>query len=642
MPHPLAPPFSRRDLDDALRFSGVGVFAWDIEAGTITWSDTLHELFGFNPGDFGGDLSAYQQCIHPDDRARVMQVVTQALERATEYTLTHRIVRRNDGQIRHVECRGGVLSSPQGRPLRMTGSVVDVTPRIESEERAREHEEITALLNELASDYVYIVDLTAPSLAPSAVAGSFARLTGYEPEEVAALGGWLQIVHPEDREALSRDLGAGLGPQPFISEYRIYTKAGDLRWLRDHVRPQLNASGDVVRLVGGVIDITEPRALEDRVRAAQRVEAVAQLAGTVAHDFNNLLTIIYGAAAQLVREDDARSAQAFSALTTATERAAELSRGLLAMGPRPARPPRPLELRTAMTEIEPLLRRAVGEASLSFALPDRPCRVFADSGQLQLVLLNLLINAAQASNQGNIQVRVQTRDLKPEDPARPPELNPGSYGLIEVSDDGPGIPADLLPQIFDPFVTSRPSGTGLGLAIARNIVHRHDGALTAQSSPGTGATFTVYLPSACASRTRPAKRGARITNGGTECVLLIEPDPWLREQTQRGLAALGYRVHAAPDPCLALELPWADLEQAALVLADETADPHPDSPLICALRKRDMVPPILTMTHPRGTQGGRHDPAAHTVAKPFTISGLARRIRDVLDAVQPNPLSGRP
>lgn len=626
----LGPPFTRRDLDIALELSGVGVFAWDIRAGTVIWSETLHRLFGFEPGGFDGELQTYQACIHPEDRTRVMQVISQALESRSDYTLTHRIIRRCDEVVRHIECRGGVQCSSDGTPERMTGSVVDVTERVLAEERARQHDEITALLNELATDYVYDVDLMAPTLAPVAVAGSFARLTGYQPEEIAERGGWLQIVHPEDRETLSRELGDRLGTNPFVSEYRIITAGGQIRWLRDHVRPQTDASGKVVRLLGGVQDITENRLLEERIRAAQRVEAVAQLAGTVAHDFNNLLTIIYGAAMQLVRDEPEANAEAFAALTTATERAAELSRGLLAMGPKPARSPRPVDLHSALGEVRPLLHRAVGSASLELVPPGEPCTVLVEPGQLHLVLLNLLINAAQAPGTSQITLRMGKRQLSDRDPGRPPELAPGTYGVIEVSDNGQGIPTEILPQIFDPFVTSRPGGTGLGLSIARGIVHRHHGALTARSKVGEGATFSIFLPCSCDNAQRPEPpRGARITDGGSECVLLIEPDSVLRATLQEELGALGYRVLCASDPEQALCLPRAELDRAALVIADEHAAPRPDSPLERAFHQRPTRPQILTMTGPDSAGG-----SALSVSKPFTIPGLARRIRDALDAAR--------
>ncbi len=633
------PNFSRRDLEGALEASGVGIWAWDIASGRVFWTPQLERMFGFAVGGYDGTFEAYEGCIAPEDRARVVGIIEGAMVTRSGYFISHRILRRDTGQLRYVECRGGVEVGDDGQPVRMTGTVLDVTTRREAEERLRHTDEVTRLLNDLASDYVYSVDLTAPRPVPDVVAGSFQRVTGYGPAEVEARGGWMQVVHPEDRVQLEGMLADGLSSQPIILEYRIVTPSGDVRWLRDHMRPQSDATGAVIRLVGGVKDITEQRRLEEQVRQGQKMEALARLAGGVAHDFNNLLTVIYGSVGilQATPRPD-RDAAAIEAIATSAERAAELTQGLLALGRRQVGSPRAVSLGDALIRSRTLLERSLATGSrLELGEVPRDCTVRVDPGQLQLVLLNLVVNAGHAVGAGGV-VRVEGRqvDFGVEGAGRPPELTPGRYGAIVVHDDGEGIPPEVLPRIFEPFFTTNRQGTGLGLAISHGIVSQHHGAMTVRSQPGKGTTFTVYLPvtnDLPSGETAPAP--LRLSGGGDEGVLVVEDEPHLRALVVRVLRDLGYAVVEAGSGPEALAIPAAVRASVSLLLSDVQMPGMDGVSLARALREERPELAVLLMSGYAADHGAMREIASGAfpfLAKPFTPTGLANKVREVLDA----------
>ncbi|MEW5742950.1 MAG: PAS domain-containing protein [Myxococcota bacterium] len=640
MPSPSDQAFSRQDLEAALEASQVGIWAWDVPSNRVSWTAQLERLFGFEVGTYDGSLDTYVGCIFPDDRARVLGSIQAALEKRDDYLVRHRVVRKSDGKVLAVECRGRVELGTDGKPLRMTGTVMDVTARQEAEVQLAEHSEVNRLLNDLGSDYVYAVNLEGQTMVPSIVAGSFERVTTFTPDEVAQRGGWFEIVHPDDRRALVERASSGLGDRPFISEYRILTRDGDIRWLRDHVRPQVDAQGRAVRLIGGVKDITDRRRLEEQAQQAQKMEALARLAGGVAHDFNNLLTVIFGGVGMLQltpRED--RDAEAVEAIITSAERAAELTRALLALGRRQLTVAKPTRLSEALAAARPLLEKSLSDTvRLEIADEAGDCTVRVDSGQLQLVLLNLAMNARDASVAGGV-VRLVAREveLKSGSASRPAELSAGRYGAVDVVDSGEGIAPEVLPRIFEPFFTTKPpgKGTGLGLAISHGIVNQLGGAIAVKSRLGQGTTFTVYLPVSERSAHSPAPaEPTRMHSGGSEAILLVEDEPRLRRLVARVLKDFGYAVTEAGSAEEALALGDEVHGKVALLLTDVRMPGMDGLSLSKTLRARWPALKVLLMSGYAPDEGVTEDLTSGVVpflSKPFTPDGLARRVRELLD-----------
>jgi PAS domain S-box-containing protein len=296
-------------------------------------------------------------------------------------------------------------------------------------------------------------------------------------------------------------------------------------------------------------DITDRRRLESQLRQSQKMEAIGQLAGGIAHDFNNILAAIMMQAdlASGAGEMPAETREMLDDIRAAAERAANLTRQLLAFSRRQVMQPRVLDLNEVVTNVTKMLQRILGEdIRLQFNLEPRPLMTRADAGMLDQVLLNLVVNARDAMpDGGSLTINTGTIVLSAEEAASIPDSKPGPHVLVGVTDTGSGIAPEHLPRIFEPFFTTKEpgKGTGLGLATVFGIVKQHGGALRVESDVGRGTTIEFILPAiepaaseAVAAVTRPAPRG------GTETVLLVEDDPAVRMLTRMVLETKGYRV----------------------------------------------------------------------------------------------------
>jgi two-component system, cell cycle sensor histidine kinase and response regulator CckA len=356
-------------------------------------------------------------------------------------------------------------------------------------------------------------------------------------------------VHPEDRELVAAGLRDVMSTGHYGPiEHRILLPNGELRWVAASGVAQSGPSGDVVRVVGSVMEITHRRALEARLLEAQKLESIGRLAGGVAHDFNNMLTAILGNVdfASRVRSlDEIRPL--LDEIRVTAERSAALTAQLLAFARRQVIEPKVLDPNQLLKRLEPLLRRLLDErTTLTLRLEGR-AHVRVDASQLEQVVLNLITNARDSLSQGG-RVLLQTSDVTFEqnDPRRHPELAAGRYLAIIVTDNGSGIPPDALPQIFEPFFTTRRGGTGLGLATCYGIVKQSGGHIAVQNEPAGGASFSVFLPRVSATEPSPSEPAPVATNqAGGERVLLVEDEAVVRNIVARTLTRAGYRVAVA-------------------------------------------------------------------------------------------------
>ena len=382
--------------------------------------------------------------------------------------------------------------------------------------------------------------------------------------------------------------------------------------------------GEVIGVRGVSNDVTERHLLEEQLRQAQKLEAVGQLAGGVAHDFNNLLTAINGyteLALSEARQEEKRRGDLIEVLR-AGERAAALTRQLLAFSRKQVLQPEPVDVNQLITRTSWMLRRIIGEdIRLDLSLCSE-ASVYADRGQLEQVLLNLCVNARDAMTGGG-RIVIATSQVG---------TNGSSRVRITVSDTGEGIPPDILPHIFEPFFTTkdRGKGTGLGLATVYGVVQQSGGTIHVQSRLGEGSTFTIEFPSftgetvaASAADLSPAR--------GTERVLIVEDDAPVRLLAEQVLSRAGYRVSAAATAAEALAL---TRRQAFDLLLTDVVMPEMDG---CQLAER------ITAQHPRTQVLFMSGYAASVLAergiagappllqKPFTALGLTSAVRQALD-----------
>lgn len=380
---------------------------------------------------------------------------------------------------------------------------------------------------------------------------------------------WLETVMPEDQAAIGAMLTTPPTDHGMESEYRVLRPSGEMRWIRSRSSPVRDARGEVYRMVGVCEDITERKQLETQLRQGQKMEAIGRLAGGVAHDFNNLLTVIMGRIGLLRIQPNItpKIEESLREMELASERAARLTRQLLAFGRKQTLTMAVVNLNEVVAELSKLLRRLLREnIHMEVVVAPAPLWVRGDAGLLGQVLMNLVVNARDAMPHGGELIITTFRESGGGNGA---EQRVG----FRVEDTGTGIAEDVLPHIFEPFFTTKPmeQGSGLGLATAFGIMEQHHGVITAQNRPGGGASFVVLLapergPDGVFLTEEPAKTTAAASQG--ETILMVEDEEAVREIVEMALQTSGYTVLGAARGKEALAV-WArEKGRIDLVLTD--------------------------------------------------------------------------
>ena len=446
----------------------------------------------------------------------------------------------------------------------------------------------------------------------------------------------LRFVHPDDvpvvRTYTEKVLREGV---PVPAEYRIVRPDGAVRTIWGDGQVLRDEGGRPYKVIGAIQDVTERRALEDQLRQSQRMESIGRLAGGIAHDFNNLLQVILGNADIALRDPTRQTA--LVEIKMAAQRAAELTRQLLAFGRRQPFAPADLDLKELIGELTPLLRRMLGErVGVDFQHAAELAAVSADRGQIEQVLINLCINARDAMPDGG-KIAIRLDLLTPDERFRlhrPWAGGAARYAVMCVTDSGSGMEPEVRARAFEPFFTTKDagSGTGLGLAVVFGIVQQHRGEIEMESSPGGGTSVRVYLP-ALDHAPKPAPRSIEVmAPGGSETLLVVEDEVMVQKLVVNVLKGAGYRVLAARDGHEALRLFEREMDRISLVLVDMIMPGMSGRELE---RKMHAVRPKLHVLY---TTGYAADPVEiaelggeRVLYKPYDRNVLLNEIRAMLD-----------
>jgi PAS domain S-box-containing protein len=472
-------------------------------------------------------------------------------------------------------------------------------------------------------------------------------MLGYSVDEIG--GGtnrWRELIHHDDLARYKKEMNRvlAIGTEALHIEYRVHRKNGRYLTIKDDGHFLLDESGKVEHMVGFITDISEQRLLEEQLRQSQKMEAVGRLAGGLAHDFNNLLTVIKGYSRMVLDEprrkrEEENFREIVAHIDSAADRAAALTRHLLAFSRKQVLQPKVIDLNALMVNLDKMLRRLIGEdiAIVTVAAPNLGS-VKADPGQIELVIMNLVVNARDAMPKGGkLTLETANIELDAEYARDHDGVQPGRYVMLAVSDTGAGMDAQTLALIFEPFFTTKElgRGTGLGLSTVYGIVKQSGGHVWVYSEPGRGTTFKIYLARVdeAAEHLPKLKVSANVVRG-TETILLVEDNEQVRELTHSILTGSGYSVLVAENGPTVEKICAQHKEGIDLLLTDVVMPGISGREVAKQVTARWPGVKVLFMsgyTENSIIHHGVLDDGTFFLAKPFTPSALTNKVREVLD-----------
>jgi PAS domain S-box-containing protein len=473
-------------------------------------------------------------------------------------------------------------------------------------------------------------------------------------------GAALETIGFRADEALGKTLFQYFGTDdpnfPVIAAHRKALAGGtlsfELEWQKRsfdcYIQPLRGPQGDLIGVIGVALDVTDRKHLTDQLRQSQKMQAVGELAGGVAHDFNNLLMVVKGHAQLLLDRlpNEPSLRHSVQQMEKAADRAATLTRQLLAFSRKQVLQPRVLDMNDVVTGMIKMFSRVIGEnIEMAFVPGAGLGRTKADPGQIEQVLLNLVVNARDAMpTGGRLTIETANVQLDRSYAAGHAAVEPGPYIMLTVSDTGCGMDAETQSRIFEPFFTTKEAGkgTGLGLATVYGVVKQSGGYIWVYSEVGCGSTFKIYLPQVAEEVEPPAiERETRGSSAGTETILFVEDEQSVRELVRDYLRGVGYRVLDAGDGIEALEIAAAHKGPIHILITDVVMPRLSGRDLAMKLSSERPGMKVLFISGYTDDTVVRHGVLEGGVAflqKPFNLKALAEKIREVLKGETPTPV----
>jgi len=540
--------------------------------------------------------------------------------------------------------------SVHGYPVRdSSGTIIggsevtlETTERKRAEAALRDSEENLAITLESIGDAVVATDLVGRITRMNCVAE---ELTGWPAADAVGcpLCEVVQLIAADSREPLADPATEVLATRRVLDmtgQVILVARDGTERRIADSSAPIRDRNGHTVGAVLVFRDVTDRHHLQQELIHAQKMETVGRLAGGIAHDFNNLLLAIIGysdMALNALDEGDPLYAD-IEEVRTAGQRAASLTRQLLAFSRKQVLQMRPVDLNQVIGEIDNMLRRVIGEdIELVTRLDPDIGIIEADPAQIQLVLMNLAVNARDAMpDGGTLTIETARRTLAEEDVRARADIEPGDYVFLTVSDTGDGIPDHVMAHLFEPFFTTKDvdKGTGLGLSTVYGIVKQHNGAVWADSEVGVGATFRICFPQVDGTPPPPAEDHDAADSGpAVGTLLVVEDEDVVRTLACDGLAEQGYTVLRAANAAEALRQAESHDGVLDLLLTDLIMPGMNGEQLYHQLARRRPEMKVVYMSghaHDVIAHHGVLDPGIPFLAKPFSLAALRRTVREAL------------
>ena len=626
--------------------------------GSAEWfNDQVFDYAGLAPDALLGH--GWTRLLHPDDAARYQAHWQASVSSATPFEIEARL-RRADGAWRWHLVRARISPGEDGREAGAAALWIGSSIDIEDQKRASDAlASINASLEQrverrtaerdrmwrLSKDIMMVADheTTLYAMNPA-----FTQILGWSEAEMLGAS-YLELVHPDDREQTRRQVAElQAGGQVYRFENRWRRKNGSwchLSWTASPDQDYVHAVGRDISADLQQLDVM--RRTEAALQQAQKMETIGKLTGGVAHDFNNLLQVIGGNLQLIGRTLDKRGDSNYDATPdirkrvdsamSGVERGAKLASSLLSFARRQPLEPRAVKISRLLAGMEDMMRRALGEEiDIETIVSGGLWTTEVDPAQIENAILNLAINARDAMDgAGKLTIEVNNAALDDQYCATHPEVAPGQYVLLAVSDTGSGMPQDVIDQAFEPFFSTKPEGkgTGLGLSMVYGLVKQSGGHVKIYSEVGEGTTVKIYLPRSYGAEDHPGEQLAQPVAGGHETVLVVEDDEQVRLTVVDMLTDLGYRVLRAGDASAALTV--IDSGVHIDLLFTDVVMPGPLRSPDLARKARARLPEVAVLftsgyTENAIVHGGRLDPGVELLGKPYTRDALARKVRHVL------------
>ncbi|MDI6809481.1 MAG: GAF domain-containing protein [Candidatus Eisenbacteria bacterium] len=607
---------------------------------TIEYISPNVEQYGFKVEDFTSGRITFAGVVHPEDMERVNSEMMARIESgASSYEQEYRVI-CPDGRIVWVHDFNIVKRNGGGEVTHCQGYMLDITERKKAESALQESRQMYETLVRMSPDAVIVVELPGRI---GYVSERVLKLHGFESADEIVGKPFSELVVPGDREktmAHFKEVVANGSACGFTCDF--------LRADGSSFTGELNCSvindarGNPKAVIGTVRDITSRLEMEEQLHQSQKMEAIGQLAGGLAHDFNNMLTSMIGHSKLLLNslEEDSPLRRNVEKIEAASERAAWMTRQLLAYSSKQILELRVLELNSIVAKMEPLLRSVVGEnIEISTAFGCAACRVRVDVSQFEQIIMNLAINAREAMPLGG-KLIIETASVYLDETyvAQHHAVKPGQYCMLAVSDTGCGMDEETQSHIFEPFFTTRDKskGAGLGLATVYGTVKQSGGDIWVYSKPGKGTTFKIYIPQVSEKvEVREAGETGAEAHRGSETILLVEDDENVRGLVFEILEMNGYRVLPACNGAEAVLIAEQHEGPIDLMVTDVVMPGMSGKELALSLSVSRHEMKVLYMsgyTDDAIVHHGVLDPGTVFLQKPFTPDQLAKKVRRVLDA----------
>jgi PAS domain S-box-containing protein len=611
------------------------IVAKTLEGMVTGWNPAAERVFGYSEREMVGQSIFV---LIPEELHDTERDILDHIRRGERVDFADTVRIRKDGTRINIALTVSPVWDSSGVVVGASSIKRDITERKRAEaELARREERYRALVTATTS-VVWLATGQGHFLEDQV---SWREYTGQTREDQSGLG-WTNAIHPDDRQGFQTEWSVARERRTlWETRARLWSEAPrGYRHVVFRVVPNIAPDGTVSEWIGAVTDVEDRWLAEERLRHADRMESVGRLAGGIAHEANNQMTVILGSAEFLGRSlKDEAARSDLEHIRRAARRTAAITQQLLAFSRRQVLQPQVLDLNAVVAALEPILQRALGEMSqLKLRLAEDLHAVRADPGQLDQVLLNLVLNSRDAMPEGGTLAieTVNTMVDEHHSMARAVEpAAPGAYVALVVTDTGLGMDPETIKHIFEPFYTTKPvgEGSGLGLATVYGIVKQSGGFVSVFSEPAHGSSFRIYLPAAAA--VRESQSGATSgASGGHEAVIVAEDEPAVRAILARALREYGYSVLEARDGVHALELAQNAPGPPDLVIADVVMPGMAGKPLAAEVERRWPGTPVLFTSGYTGADAvgrGLLEEGREFLQKPIEPEALAQHVRRILD-----------